>query len=200
LAEQACEIEINRLHEPVGKQDQYIAAYGGITCFQYCPSGKVSAWPLRISEETRHNLEDNTLLFFTGYSRSASHVLKEQDEKSKALDRDMIDNLHFVKHLAIESQQALEAGDLRAFAELMHEHWMHKKKRSANMSNTRIDECYECAMAHGALGGKLIGAGGGGFLMFYTEEKARLRRALRECGLTEIRFGFNFEGAAVVNA
>jgi D-glycero-alpha-D-manno-heptose-7-phosphate kinase len=198
LAEQACDIEINRLHEPIGKQDQYIAAYGGITCFQYCPDGKVTAWPLRISEETRYNLEDSLLLFFTGYSRSASQVLKEQDEKSRAMDPAMIDNLHFVKQLANESRCALESGDLREFARLMDVHWQHKKKRSSNMSNQRINDCYDCAMANGALGGKLIGAGGGGFLLFYTEDKPRLRRAMRDCGLIEQRFKFNFQGTSVL--
>jgi D-glycero-alpha-D-manno-heptose-7-phosphate kinase len=200
LAEQACEIEMNRLKEPVGKQDQYIAAYGGITCFQYCPNGTVTAWPLKISEETQYNLEDNLLLFFTGYSRSASKVLKEQDDKSRAMDPATIENLHFVKDLAKQSQAALEAGDLPAFARLMHLHWEHKKKRSTNMSNQSINDWYECGMANGALGGKLIGAGGGGFLMFYTEDKPRLRRAMRECGLPEVRFSFSFEGTTLMEA
>jgi D-glycero-alpha-D-manno-heptose-7-phosphate kinase len=199
LAEQACDIEINQLREPVGKQDQYAAAYGGITCFQFCPDGKVTAGALNISEETRFNLEDNLVLFFTGYSRSASQVLREQDVKSKAMDSVMIENLHFVKQLAELSQQALEAGDLREFARLMDIHWQNKKKRSSNMSNGRIDEWYECAMANGALGGKLIGAGGGGFLLFYSEEKRRLRHAMRECGLTEVRFSFASEGTSVVS-
>jgi D-glycero-alpha-D-manno-heptose-7-phosphate kinase len=200
LAEQACDIEINKLKEPVGKQDQYIAAYGGITCFQYCPGGTVTAWPLRISEETQYNLEDNLLLFFTGYSRSASKVLQEQHDKSRAMDSVMIDNLHFVKDLAKQSQAALEGGDLRAFARLMHVHWEHKKKRSANMSNTQINDWYDCGMANGALGGKLIGAGGGGFLMFYTEDKPRLRSAMQGCGLPEVRFAFSFEGTTVLEA
>jgi D-glycero-alpha-D-manno-heptose-7-phosphate kinase len=200
LAEQACEIEMNRLREPIGKQDQYIAAYGGITCFRYCPNGTVTAWPLKISQETQYNLEDNPLLFFTGYSRSASKVLKEQDDKSRAMDQATIDNLHFVKDLANQSQAALEAGDLHAFARLMHLHWEHKKKRSANMSNQSINYWYDCGMANGALGGKLIGAGGGGFLMFYTEEKPRLRRAMRECGLPEVRFSFSFEGTTLMEA
>jgi D-glycero-alpha-D-manno-heptose-7-phosphate kinase len=198
LAEQACEIEINRLCEPVGKQDQYIAAYGGITCFQYCPDGKVTAWPLRMAEQTRYDLEDNLLLFFTGYSRSASAVLKEQDQKSRAMDSEMIDNLHFVKELARQSQQALEGGDLREFARLMDVHWQHKKKRSAGMSNEHIDQYYDHAMANGALGGKLIGAGGGGFLMFYTEDKPRLRQAMCKAKLREIRFSFNFEGTSIL--
>jgi D-glycero-alpha-D-manno-heptose-7-phosphate kinase len=198
LAEQACDIEINRLREPIGKQDQYIAAYGGVTCFQYCPDGRVTAWPLRISEQTRYDLEDNLLLFFTGYSRSASAVLKEQDQRSRAMDSEMIDNLHFVKELARQSQQALEGGDLREFARLMDVHWQHKKKRSSGMSNEHINDCYNHAMANGALGGKLIGAGGGGFLMFYSEDKPRLRQAMRETKLREVRFSFNFEGTSIM--
>ena len=198
LAEQACDIEIRRLGEPIGKQDQYIAAYGGITCFQYCPDGTVTAWPLRLSDETRFTLEENLLLFFTGYSRSASQVLKEQDDKSRIMDRAMMDNLHYVKELAMRSREALEGADLHEFARLMDVHWQHKKKRSSSMSNDRINKWYDCAMENGALGGKLIGAGGGGFLMFLAEDKARLRGAMRACGLTEVRFGFNFEGTKVV--
>jgi len=198
LAEQACDIEINRLKEPVGKQDQYIAAYGGITCLQYCPNGTVTAWPLRVSQETIYSLEDNLLLFFTGYSRSASKILKEQDDKSRALDAATTENLHFVKDLAVQSQAALEAGDLQAFARLLHIHWEHKKKRSANMSNEKINDWYDYGMENGALGGKLIGAGGGGFLMFYSEDKPRLRKAMGNCGLPEVRFSFTFEGTSVL--
>lgn len=127
LAEQACDIEINRLHEPIGKQDQYIAAYGGITCFAFQPAGKVKAWPAKISEETLYNLEDNLLLFFTGYSRSASAILKEQDQKSKSADKSMIENLHFVKEVGHKSLAALESGDLREFARLMDLHWQRKR-------------------------------------------------------------------------
>src|SRR4029077_3890289 len=175
LAEQACDIEINRLGEPVGKQDQYIAAYGGITCFKFMPDGKVEAWPLKISEETLYNLEDNLLLFFTGYARSASMILKEQDDKNKKADKAMLENLHGVKELGQQSQAALESDNLPEFARLMDVHWQHKKERSQNMSNQDINAWYDCAMANGALGGKIIGAGGGGFLMFYAKDKTRLR-------------------------
>jgi D-glycero-alpha-D-manno-heptose-7-phosphate kinase len=198
LAEQACEIEIDRLGEPIGKQDQYIAAYGGITCFKFIPDGRVDAWPLKVSEETLYNLEDNLLLFFTGYSRAASSILKEQKTKTLAADKAMVENLHFVKDLGKQSQQALEDGNLKEFARLMDVHWQRKKERSGNMSNSQINEWYDQAMANGALGGKLIGAGGGGFLMFYGEDKARLRHALRDKGLTEIRFRFDFEGTKIV--
>ncbi|MEY2494803.1 MAG: D-glycero-alpha-D-manno-heptose-7-phosphate kinase [Verrucomicrobiota bacterium] len=199
LAEQACQIEIEKLNEPVGKQDQYIAAYGGITCFKFMPDGRVEAWPLKISEEALFNLEDNLLLFFTGYSRSASTILKEQDDKSKKADKSMIENLHFVKELGKQSQHALEGNDLHEFARLMDVHWQRKKERSQGMSNHDINDWYDCAMANGALGGKLIGAGGGGFLMFYADDKARLRHAMREKGLTEVRFRFDFEGTKILN-
>jgi len=199
LAEQACQIEIEKLGEPIGKQDQYISAFGGITCFKFMPDGRVEAWPLKISEETLFNLEDNLLLFFSGYSRSASKILKEQDDKSKKSEKAMIDNLHFVKDLGKQSQLALERGDLNEFARLMDVHWQRKKERSESMSNHQINEWYDCAMASGALGGKLIGAGGGGFLMFYADDKARLRHAMREKGLTEVRFRFDFEGTKILN-
>jgi D-glycero-alpha-D-manno-heptose-7-phosphate kinase len=198
LAEHACDIELNRLHEPIGKQDQYIAAYGGITCFKFLPGGKVEAWPLKVSEETLFNLEDNLLLFFTGYSRSASAILKEQDTKSKAADSSMIENLHFVKELGFQSQRALESGNLVEFARLMDVHWQRKKQRSGNMSNPKINEWYDLAMASGALGGKLIGAGGGGFLMFYADDKTKLRHAMRQSGLKEVRFKFDFEGTKLL--
>jgi D-glycero-alpha-D-manno-heptose-7-phosphate kinase len=198
LAAQACDIELNRLKEPIGKQDQYIAAYGGVTCFKFLSDGKVEAWPLKISDETRDNLEDNLLLFFTGYSRSASAILREQDQKSKQSDVAMIENLHFVKDLGLQSQKALEKGDSAEFARLMDVHWQRKKQRSGGMSNPKINEWYDLAMANGALGGKLIGAGGGGFLMFYAEDKARLRHAMRQAGLKEVRFRFDFEGTKLL--
>lgn len=199
LAEQACCIELEKLREPIGKQDQYIAAYGGITCFQFLPDGRVEAAPLKISEETLFNLEDNLLLFFTGYSREASAILKEQDDKSKQADKGMIENLHFIKELGKRSQKALTAGELEEFARLMDLHWQRKKERSEGMSNKDIDAWYDCAMANGALGGKVIGAGGGGFLMFYADDKVRLRHAMREKGLTEVRFRFDFEGTRILN-
>lgn len=198
LAEQACRIEIDILKEPVGRQDQYIAAYGGITCFHFHPNDQVDASPLKIDTDTLYNLEDNLLLFFTGYSRAASDILREQDVKSKQSDREMIANLHVMKELGLQSRDALEAGDLARFAELMNTHWERKKERSVNMSNSRIDQWYGLARANGALGGKVIGAGGGGFLLFYANDKVRLRRAMREAGLPEVRFRFDFEGTKVV--
>jgi D-glycero-alpha-D-manno-heptose-7-phosphate kinase len=198
LAAQACEIELGRLKEPIGKQDQYISAYGGITCFKLSKDGTVEAWPLKVSRETRDNLEDNLLLFFTGYSRNASAILIEQDQKSKSNDQEMIENLHFIKDLGLQSQKALEGGNLEEFARLMDVHWQRKKQRSGGMSNAKINEWYDLARANGALGGKLIGAGGGGFLMFYAQEKTRLRNAMAKAGLQEVRFRFDFEGTKLV--
>lgn len=198
LAEQACHIELDLLNDPIGKQDQYIAAYGGLTCFTFRKDGKVEAAPLKVSTETLYNLEDNLLLFFTGYSRSASSILKVQDDQSKKKADDMLQNLHFVKDLGFQSQDALEKGDLHEFGRLMNVHWEFKKKRSGSMSNGRIDEWYALALRNGAVGGKLIGAGGGGFLMFYAEDKVRLRHTMMGAGLMEVRFRFDFEGTKIV--
>ncbi len=198
LADQACHIELDLLREPIGKQDQYIAAYGGLTCFRFLPNNQVEAWPLRVDTDTLYNLEDNLLLFFTGYTRSAGEILKEQDQRSRDNDREMTSNLHFVKELGRESKDALEGGDLNRFAELMNVHWEYKKQRSPNMSNGQINQWYELARQNGALGGKLIGAGGGGFLMFYAQDKVALRRTMREAGLQEVRFRFDFEGTKVI--
>jgi D-glycero-alpha-D-manno-heptose-7-phosphate kinase len=198
LAEDACHIEMDLLNEPIGKQDQYIASFGGITSFLFNPDGRVAVQPVAISSETLYNLEDNLLLFFTGFTRSASAILAEQDTRSRERDAGMIDHLHRIKRFGYESKAAFEASDLRRFAAIMHEHWQLKKQRSQSMTNSQIDEYYELARANGALGGKLIGAGGGGFLMFYTEDKTRLRHAMREAGLREVRMRFDFEGASLV--
>lgn len=198
LAEDACHIEIDLLHEPIGKQDQYIASFGGITSFLFNPDGRVAVQPVQLSPETLYNLEDNLLLFFTGFTRAASAILAEQDNRTREGDTEMIDHLHHIKRFGYLSRTALEAGDLRRFAALMHEHWELKKQRSQSMTNSRINEYYELARENGAAGGKLIGAGGGGFLMFYTEEKTRLRHTMREAGLREVRMRFDFEGASLV--
>ncbi|MFY8267972.1 MAG: galactokinase, partial [Terrimicrobiaceae bacterium] len=198
LAEQACEIEIERLREPIGKQDQFIAAYGGITAFTFHKDGRVEARKAPLSEDTIHDLEDNLLLFFTGYSRSASAILKDQKIRSEQADSAMIENLHRTKDLGLRSLACLEAGDTPGFAALMHEHWLCKRARSTGMSNDQINVWYDLAMENGALGGKLIGAGGGGFLMFYTSDRTRLRKAMRSVGLQEVRFQFDFEGTKIL--
>jgi len=199
LAAQACEIEIDRLGEPIGKQDQYIAAFGGITCFRFLSNDQVEVTPVKLSSHTLHDLEDNLVLFFTGFTRLASSILKDQDSRSCKKDPEMLDNLHFTKRVGLESKEALELGDLRRFAELMHLHWERKRCRSPGMSNAAIDRWYELARSNGALGGKLVGAGGGGFLLLYTEEKTRLRKALLDAGLKEVRWRFDFQGTTVIS-
>jgi D-glycero-alpha-D-manno-heptose-7-phosphate kinase len=198
LAELACHIEIDRLREPVGKQDQFIAAFGGLTCFTFRKDHGVGIEPLRLSTATMFDLEDNLLLFFTGFNRAAGGILRDQEQRSRSRDADMLSNLHYVKSLGYQSREALEAGNAVRFGELLHEHWEHKKRRSGGISNPQIDQWYSLAMKNGALGGKLVGAGGGGFLMFYATDRNRLRHAMSEAGLEEVRFRFDFEGTKVV--
>jgi D-glycero-alpha-D-manno-heptose-7-phosphate kinase len=200
LAELACQIEIDRLGEPIGKQDQYIAAYGGLTCFTFHQDGSVQAEPLKVPIDALFNLEDDLLLFFTGFSRAAGTILADQQQRTQRHDQAMLQNLDGVKDLGLRSRVVLEKGDTAAFGDLMHEQWEQKKRRSGAMSNPQIDEWYELGRKHGALGGKLVGAGGGGFLMFYAEDHRRLREAMTRASLDEVRFRFDFEGTKVLLA
>ena len=199
LAELACEIEINRLGEPIGKQDQYIAAYGGVTCFTFNRRRqRRGAAALKISMDTLFDLEDNLLLFFTGFSRSAGSILKDQKDAHRAGRRRDARQPALRQGAGPAQQAGAREGDMALFGELMHEHWEHKKRRSGGMSNPQIDEWYELGRKNGAIGGKLVGAGGGGFLMFYAEDHRRLRQAMAKAGLEEVRFRFDFEGTKVL--
>jgi D-glycero-alpha-D-manno-heptose-7-phosphate kinase len=198
LAEEACHIEINLLKEPVGKQDQYIAAHGGITCFEIDTGGQVFVSPLEISSQTLGDLQENLALFFTGYSRRASPLLAQQQTRIQGGDRDFLDNLHFIKDLGLQIKKVLEAGRGRDFGALLDAHWQRKTKLGAYVSNGQIDEWYELGMKSGALGGKLIGAGGGGFLLFYTQDRIALRNAMQKAGIAEVKFAFDFEGSKVL--
>ncbi len=198
LAEEACHIEIERLADPVGKQDQYIAAFGGLTRFDFHPDDSVDIERLPVSAETLADLEDHLLLFFTGYSRSASTILSDQKERSERDDEAMITNLDYVNELGVLIGTALEAGDTATFAELMHEHWTHKRERSVGITNPQIDEWYEVARRNGARGGKLVGAGAGGFLLFYADDPRRVRASMTDVGLPEVRFGFDHDGSVVL--
>ncbi|HEY7927057.1 MAG: galactokinase [Candidatus Dormibacteria bacterium] len=198
LAEQACEIEIDRLGRSVGKQDQYIAAFGGITCFEFCRDGRVQVAPLMISQETLLDLEEHMLLFFTGYARDADVMLADQRTRTEAGERAMLDNLAGIADIGRRIKAALELGDTLGFAALMHEHWQLKRRRSDGMSGADTDRWYDLALANGALGGKLVGAGAGGFLLFYSPEPARLRDALTRERLAEVRFHFDFDGSTTI--
>ncbi|MEO7208690.1 MAG: galactokinase, partial [Steroidobacteraceae bacterium] len=196
LAELACEIEINRLGDPVGKQDQFIAAFGGITCMTFHKNHRVTLQPLRLSSKTMFDLEDNLLLFFTGFNRAAASILKDQNVRSMTGDADMLRNLDYVKALGYRSQEALESGHLERFGALMDEHWQHKKRRSGGISNPQIDKWYSHAMRNGAVGGKLVGAGGGGFLLVFTPRPEDVRQAMAAAGAFELPFDFESQGCS----
>lgn len=200
LAEEACHIEIDILGEPIGKQDQYIAAFGGITCLTFEKDGNVLVEPLRISDEALDQLENNIMLFHTGVERSASAILSEQKKKSERDDPTVTNNLHRIKEIARETKRVLERGDINQFGKLLDDHWQTKKQRSQNISDSFIDECYEYALKNGALGGKIMGAGGGGFFMFYciNSDKAKLSQAMKKMGLQPMRVHFDLEGANIL--
>lgn len=198
IARLACEIEIDKLNEPIGKQDQYISAYGGITCFTFCKNESVKVEKLNISKDTLFDLEDNLLLFFTGFTRKAGSILKDQKSKSEKNNISMIKNLNKVKEMGYRIKDTLESGRTYQFGEILHEHWENKKKRSGGMSNPIIDKWYDLAMKNGAIGGKLVGAGGGGFLLFYASDRHKLRMCMRNNGLQEVRFNFDYEGTKII--
>jgi D-glycero-alpha-D-manno-heptose-7-phosphate kinase len=195
LAESACEIEIDVLGEPVGKQDPYAAAHGGICAYTFHTDGKVDVEPLELDPLVLGRLRDQLLLFYTGEARSASKVLVDQDERSKSGDEEMIANLDRTKELGHQSYEMLKQGDLEAYAEIMHEHWENKRRRSPGMANDRIDKLYRVARRHGAIGGKLVGAGGGGFLLVYASHPEDTRRAMLAEEAFELAFDFEFGGA-----
>jgi len=198
LAEEASHVEMDVLGKPAGKQDQYIAAFGGITCFAFQRDGKVHVSPLSIPTATMHELEERLLLFFTGMSRTADALLDDQRRRTESGDETMIQALRRVEELGAQVRDALEAGDATRFGELMHVHWLEKRERSKGMSDPKIDHWYEVGRANGAVGGKLTGAGGGGFLLFLAEDPARLRAAMEREGLAEVRFGFDHDGSSIV--
>jgi D-glycero-alpha-D-manno-heptose-7-phosphate kinase len=199
LAEEACQIEIDILRKPIGKQDQYIASFGGIRVLDIDPDGRVHVNSLRLSQDILDELEANILLFYTGVSREGLEILSHQNEKALREDRHVLQALGDIKALGQEIRDALEKGQPDRFGELTHEHWMRKKSLSGAISNSRIDECYELARRLGALGGKITGAGGGGFLLLYVPgPKKPVREALQRAGLRELRFRFDFEGTKVL--
>jgi D-glycero-alpha-D-manno-heptose-7-phosphate kinase len=198
LAEEAAHLEMDMLGLSVGKQDHYIASFGGITCFEFEPDGNVHVSPLSISTKTLHDLEEHLLMFFTGYSREADSILQDQRTRSEGGDEAMLKNLEEVERLGRRIREVLEAGETLEFAALMHEHWLRKRERSTSMSNDAINRWYDAGIANGALGGKLIGAGGGGFLLFYAADQKALRDAMAAEGLPEVRFGFDFDGSTVI--
>jgi D-glycero-alpha-D-manno-heptose-7-phosphate kinase len=199
LAEEACDIELNRLQKPIGKQDQYMAAFGGITTLDIAKDGTVAVTRLCLSSELLEALESNTLLFYTGGVRDATTILAKQNSDTKQKSNGVVGSLTEIKDIGIEIRDSIIRGNIRRFGELLDVHWKVKKKLAKGISNPQIDAWYELAKQNGAIGGKISGAGGGGFLMVYCEgDKTRLREALRRAGLRELHFRFDFEGSKVV--
>ncbi len=199
LAEAACSLEIDRLKEPIGKQDQYIAAYGGVTAFTFNKDGTVVAERVNVAPETLDELESNLLIFFSGVERRASSVLKEQAKTITANADDAVNRMHRIKEMGYETKRYLERGEVDKFGDLLHEHWMNKRQLASNMSDSNLDEHYEAARKAGAIGGKIMGAGGGGFFMFYTRpgDKRRVYEAMKARGLRQLRFRFDHDGARI---
>lgn len=200
LAEEACKIEIDIVGQPVGKHDQYLAALGGLTCLNIDRNGKVEVSSLKISPHHLDQLQNSILLFYTGILRRSSAILSDQKADTDKGRREVVDSLHLTKELGLKIKETLEMGNLDHFGELLDVHWQNKKKRSWKISNSNIDKWYEIAKENGALGGKILGAGGGGFFMFYcpSEHKAKLRTALTREGLREMSSNFDHEGVKVL--
>jgi D-glycero-alpha-D-manno-heptose-7-phosphate kinase len=200
LAEQACHLEINRLGEPIGKQDQYIAAFGGVTAFTFERDGTVGVEPVPVTPDVLDELQNNLCIIYSGVERAASIVLSEQGQRVKALDPGTVDRMHRIKALGRDVYRILVTGQIDAYGELLHEHWTNKRKLASKMTDSVIDEHYEAARRAGAIGGKLMGAGGGGFFMFYTrpQERRRVIEAMAARGLRQLRFRFDIDGARIV--
>jgi D-glycero-alpha-D-manno-heptose-7-phosphate kinase len=198
IAETACRLEIETLGNPVGKQDQYIAAVGGLTAFEFGSSGEVIANSVRMDRLTRMHLEENLLLFYTGIQRSASDELSALDNGSNRLSISIKENLDDVKSAGYRSLQVLESGNLDQFGRMLTDQWKLKLQRSNTKVNMTVDGWINEGISAGAIGGKLVGAGGGGFLLFYSENKIPLRNAMRKLGLREIGFSFDYVGSTLV--
>jgi D-glycero-alpha-D-manno-heptose-7-phosphate kinase len=200
LAQEACELEIGRLGEPIGKQDQYISAYGGVTAFTFEKDGSVGIEPVPASDETLDELQNNLCIIYSGIERPARTVLSEQGQRVRQLDPGTVDRMHRIKEIGHEVYRLLVSGDVDAYGELLHEHWTAKRKLASTMTDPTLDEHYEAARRAGAVGGKLMGAGGGGFFMFYVRpaDKRRLIEAMAARGLRQLRFRVDVAGARIV--
>jgi D-glycero-alpha-D-manno-heptose-7-phosphate kinase len=200
LAREACELEIDRLKEPIGKQDQYIAAYGGVSAMTFLPDGSVEVERLPLRDEVIDELESNLIIYYSGVERRASSVLKEQAKTITDNKDDAVQRMHRIKALGHDTRRILLSGQVDTYGEMLHEHWTNKRKLAANMADSTIDEHYEAARKAGAIGGKLMGAGGGGFFMFYVRaaERRRVQEVLGARGLRPMRFRFDFDGARIM--
>lgn len=197
IAEQAYYIEHDLAKHPVGKQDHFVSAFGGINKYYFRLDGTVDIYPAGISNSTLEEFKNTVLLYYTGNIRSSREILAEQKEGTLNGNESIIDSLHFTKELGHEITQSLQNGNLETFGLLLHKHWENKKLRSNKMSNPVLDSYYELARENGALGGKLMGAGGGGFFMFYVpyDKKTQFRKVMKETTMREMPYDFDFQGA-----
>lgn len=197
IAAEACDVEINRLGEPIGKQDQYGTAVGGMKFIRFLPDDTVEVEPVVMRNSVKKELDDNLLMFYTGLTHSAGAVLKEQNVNMVSAE-DKFNNMVRMTELAYEMRETLVQGDLTRFGDILHENWMLKRSMASAISNGLVDKYYDIAMASGAKGGKLLGAGGGGFLLFYCEKEhqSRLRSALSD--LIELPFSMESGGTKVI--
>jgi len=200
LAEEACHIEMDLAKHPAGKHDPYLAAFGGVTCLEIATDGAVAVTPLNVATSTLDDFRSNVLLFYTGVVRRSSEILEAQRQDTQREDPVVVESLHRTKEIGYRVKEALEAGDLERFGLLLDEHWQNKKRRSTKISDPNLDRWYEMVKEQGGLGGKVMGAGGGGFFMFYCPQRAKagIRRALTAEGLREMPYSFDLEGAKVV--
>ena len=199
LAEEACDLEINRLGKPIGKQDQYMAAFGGLTVLEIEKDGIVKVKKANISGATIDDLNRNLLMFYTNTSRDANEILSEQSQGAKTEKKDVVESMHYIKDLGYKILDAAESGNISNIGLMFNQHWQYKKRISTKMTNPRFNEIYEIAKANGALGGKISGAGGGGFFLFYVDEKqGKFREEMKKLGLREMRYRFDFEGSKVI--
>ena len=199
IAEEDFKIEAEILSRPIGKQDPYLAAFGGLTVLEIGKDGSVKVRKAGVSLETADELNRNMLVFFTGVTRSADEILGEQKKSVGEQKKEVVESMHYIKELGYEILEAVEEGNLDEVGHKFHAHWQHKKKISTKMSNPEFDKIYEIALKNGALGGKISGAGGGGFFTFYVPgDQRKLREAMRQAGLREMRYRFDFEGSKVL--
>ncbi|MBI5733016.1 galactokinase [Candidatus Jorgensenbacteria bacterium] len=196
LAEEDFKLEAEILHRPIGKQDPYMAAFGGLTVLEIERDGAVKVRKAAVSDETIDALNRNMLIFFTGTSRSADEILTEQQRGAKEEKKEVIESMHYIKDIGYEILEAVEDGNVTDVGRLFDAHWQHKKRISGKMTNERFDKIYDAAKENGALGGKISGAGGGGFFTFYLENNhRRFKEVMHELGLREMRYHFDFEGS-----
>jgi len=199
LAEEACYIEMEKLNKPMGKQDQYLAAYGGFTVLEISRDGNVIVEKARISSNTIEDLRRNLLMFYTGKQRLNKNILGQQDKSLKQSEKQVFDSLHYIKESGYKILEIVESGNITELGKMFDEHWQYKKKLAKDITNPEFDRIYELAKKNGALGGKISGAGGGGFFTFYCEENQdKLRSVMKKEGMRELKYNFDYEGTKIL--